>query len=259
MIQKIGVALLALLAMLPASLLPAAQQNFAWNGTLAAGGNLEVRSINGGIDVKPSTGNQVSITAVKRSKNNTEGDVEVKVEQDGRGIIACVLYRRQDGSFPASCRERNSGRGKKNVDVNVDFTIRMPAAANLQANTVNGGVTIAGMQADVVANTVNGGVNVDTTGHAHASTVNGAVMAKVGKIDKNTKFSTVNGRIVVALGSALNADLSMSTVNGSLETDFPITIQGRMGKRKLEGKIGNGGPRLELSTVNGGIRIEKAS
>jgi DUF4097 and DUF4098 domain-containing protein YvlB len=259
MIRTISALALAAVALLPASLLPAAQQNFAWNGTLAAGGNLEVRSVNGGIEVKPSSGNQVSITAVKRSKNNTEADAEVKVEQDSQGIIACVLYRRQDGSFPASCRERNSGRGKKNVDVNVDFTIRMPAGANLQANTVNGGVSIAGMQGDVVAKTVNGGVNVDTTGHAQASTVNGAVMAKVGKIDQNTKFSTVNGRIVVAVGSTLNANLSMSTVNGSLETEFPITIQGRMGKRKLQGKIGNGGPRLELSTVNGGIRIEKAS
>ncbi|MDZ7640053.1 MAG: DUF4097 family beta strand repeat-containing protein [Bryobacterales bacterium] len=258
MIRKISALALAAIALLPASLLTA-QQNFSWNGTLSTGQTLEVMNINGGIDVKPAAGNQVSVSAVKRSKNNTEGDVEVKVENESAGIVVCVLYRRQDGSFPSGCRERNKGRSKRGVDVNVDFTVRMPAAANLVANSVNGGVNIAGLRGDVEAKTVNGGVNVETTGHAQASTVNGGVYAKVGKLDQNTKFSTVNGRILVAVGSALNADVSMSTVNGSLETAFPITVQGKMGKRNLQGRIGTGGPKLELSTVNGGIRIEKAS
>lgn len=259
MIRILSAIALAAAVLLPARVLPAVQQNFAWNGTLSAGGTLDIRGINGSIEVKPSAGNQVSISAVKRSKNNTEADVEIRMEQETQRIVACVIYRRKDGSFPSSCREGSSEKSKKNIDVEVDFTVRMPAAANLKASTVNGGVDIAGMQSGVVATTVNGSVKVETTGHARASTVNGAVLAKVGKIDQDTKFSTVNGRVVVAVGSGLNADVSMSTVNGSLETDFPITIQGRMGKRKLQGKIGSGGPTLELSTVNGGIRIEKAS
>lgn len=249
-------------ALLATLLMPGAQaasQNFAWTGTLADGKTLELMNINGGIDVKPSAGNRVSIQAVKRSKNGSEGDVEIKVEQEPGGVVACALYRRADGSFPSNCREGNKGRSKKGVDVNVDFTVSMPAAANLNAKTVNGGLNIAGLRGDVDAKTVNGGVNLETSGHAQASTVNGGVNAKVGKLDKSTKFSTVNGRIVVAVGGELNADLSMSTVNGSLETAFPITIQGKMGKRSLKGRIGSGGPALELSTVNGGIRIEKAS
>jgi hypothetical protein len=47
-------------------------------------------------------------------------------------------------------------------------------------------------------------------------------------------------------------------VNGGIETDFPITIRraGFVGHR-LNGTIGRGGPRLELSTVNGSIHLRK--
>ena len=250
---------LAALTLLPTSRVGAAEENFSWNGTLTSGKTLEVIDINGGINVKPGTGNAVNVNAVKTSKNGKTSDVEIKVEQEASGIVVCTLYRREDGSFPSGCRDNTKARGKRNVDVNVHYTITMPATVNLNAHTVNGGVSVAGLRGDVEAKSVNGNVDVETTGHAQASTMNGTIRAKVGKLDQDTKFSTVNGRIVVAVGSALNADISMSTVNGSLETDFPITIQGKMGKRSLKGRIGSGGPALELSTVNGGIRIEKAS
>ena len=56
----------------------------------------------------------------------------------------------------------------------------------------------------------------------------------------------------------LNANIEMRTVNGSITSeDFPITVQGRIDRRRLEGKIGKGGPELSVSTVNGSIRLRK--
>jgi len=46
-------------------------------------------------------------------------------------------------------------------------------------------------------------------------------------------------------------------VNGSIETDFPLTVTGRLGPRRVTGTIGNGGRRLALETVNGSIRLRK--
>ncbi|MBP2648736.1 MAG: hypothetical protein H6Q77_2360, partial [Gemmatimonadetes bacterium] len=42
-------------------------------------------------------------------------------------------------------------------------------------------------------------------------------------------------------------------------SDFPMTLQGKMSPRSMRGTIGNGGPRLELSTVNGPIELRKAN
>jgi len=47
-------------------------------------------------------------------------------------------------------------------------------------------------------------------------------------------------------------------VNGDISTDFPITVTGKFGKRKLNGTVGSGGRLLEMNTVNGGIELKKA-
>ena len=252
------VAVAALLVMFPAS---AQSDVFTWSGTLANGQRLEVIDINGSIDVVPSGSNLVDVRAEKTVRRGSASDVEIKVEQESGGLVVCTLYRRGDGTVPSGCRDDRKSRGQNsnNHEIKVTYTIRMPAGANLAAKTVNGSVEVRGLMADVHASTVNGGVTLETTGRATASTVNGNVNATVGLLDRDSKFSTVNGKIVIAVGSSLNADVEISTVNGKIETDLPITIQGTMSRRSLKGRIGNGGPRLVLSTVNGSIRIEKSS
>lgn len=255
-------ALVCCTAVLALSLAASAQSDvFTWSGTLANGQRLEVLDINGGIDVSPAAGNAVNVRAEKTVRRGSASDVEIKVEQEAGGIVVCTLYRRGDGSFPSGCRDTSKREGSnwKNSDVRVQYAIQMPALASLTAKTVNGAISVRGLNADVDANTVNGDVNVETTGRAQAKTVNGKVEAKIGKLDQDTTFSTVNGRIVVSMGAAVNAEVEVATVNGKIETDFPITIQGKMSSRKLQGRIGSGGPRLRLNTVNGGIRIEKAA
>ena len=65
--------------------------------------------------------------------------------------------------------------------------------------------------------------------------------------------------MTVTLPGSVNADVEARTVNGEIETDFPLTVTGRFGPRRLNGKIGNGGRTLSLGTVNGAIRIRRAS
>jgi len=46
-----------------------------------------------------------------------------------------------------------------------------------------------------------------------------------------------------------------STHNGSINTDLPITVTGKVSKSKLTGTIGNGDGKLYLETHNGSIRL----
>jgi DUF4097 and DUF4098 domain-containing protein YvlB len=57
----------------------------------------------------------------------------------------------------------------------------------------------------------------------------------------------------------LDTELRASTVNGEIESDYPLTISGRFGPRRLRGTIGAGGRTLNLSTVNGEIRLKKST
>ena len=75
--------------------------------------------------------------------------------------------------------------------------------------------------------------------------------------DGETEFSTVNGGIVVYLPSSASLQVHASNVNGSLDTDFPLTVQGRWGPRRMSGTIGQGGRTLNLQTVNGSLELRK--
>jgi len=68
----------------------------------------------------------------------------------------------------------------------------------------------------------------------------------------------VNGGITLTLPGVFDAELSANTLNGSIAADFPITVTGQVTPRRLRGRIGNGGRELNLSTVNGSIRLIRA-
>jgi DUF4097 and DUF4098 domain-containing protein YvlB len=91
--------------------------------------------------------------------------------------------------------------------------------------------------------------------------VNGSIRASVGRADWSgeAEFKTVNGSITVTLPSSTSADVRAETVNGEIETDFALTVSGRVSRRRLSATIGGGGRSLEMETVNGSIHLRKSS
>jgi DUF4097 and DUF4098 domain-containing protein YvlB len=123
---------------------------------------------------------------------------------------------------------------------------------------VNGGIDALNLRSDVSANSVNGKIDVSTTELASAKSVNGGIVATMGKVE-NSSFKTVNGGVQLTLPANTNADVNASTVNGNISTDFPLTVSGKVGPRTLSGKIGAGGRELKVSTVNGAISLKRGS
>ena len=146
-------------------------------------------------------------------------------------------------------------------DVSVRFTVHVPPGVVFAGRTVNGKVEAMGLNADVSLSTVNGSIKFSTTGSGRATTVNGSIEASLGRSNwsNGLDFSTVNGGITLDLPANLSAEVRAKTVNGEIITDFPLMVTGRLGPRSLRGTIGNGGRQLELSTVNGSIKLRKGS
>ena len=59
--------------------------------------------------------------------------------------------------------------------------------------------------------------------------------------------------------SQLSTEVQASTVNGEIESDYPVLVTGKFGPRRMRGTIGSGGRSLNLSTVNGGIKLRKST
>jgi DUF4097 and DUF4098 domain-containing protein YvlB len=126
-------------------------------------------------------------------------------------------------------------------------------------NTVNGAVTVDGATAEVDAGTINGEVSVATTGSpVNATDINGSVHARLGRLDSDgsMEFSTINGSVTVEFTGDFGADVDLQTLNGSLNTNFPMTMSGRLDPKHLRAHVGRpGGPNLRLKTINGSVEL----
>jgi DUF4097 and DUF4098 domain-containing protein YvlB len=245
------------------ALATATAQDFNWHGRIASGKRLEVKGVNGDVRATLTSGAEAVVTARKHARRSDPDDVEIKVVESDDGITICAVY-----PTPPRAREENSCEpgerwhsSTENNDVVVDFDVQVPAGVLFNGRTVNGEMSAEGLKADVRASTVNGSVRVSTTGLAEASTVNGSVYAQMGRADwtSDLEFSTVNGGITLIMPGKLDAEVRASTVNGDIESDWPMTVTGRFNNRRLRGTIGAGGRGLSLSTVNGEIRLKKAT
>jgi hypothetical protein len=239
-----------------------AAPEFSWRGTLAAGKTVEIRGVNGRIDAEPATGNTIEVTAEKREgREGDMDDVKVEMVETADGVTFCAVYP----TPRRSRRENHCGAGDdyqmntQDNDVEVRFRVKLPRNIRLDASMVNGGIRAEGLSADAALTTVNGSIDVVTSGIVEATTVNGSIEAEIGRTDwtGELEFSSVNGRIVLTAPASLSADIEAKTVNGGIDSDFPITVQGRVQRHHLRGRIGEGGRSLEMSTVNGGIELRR--
>ena len=259
-----------LLSLVAAAALPAqarqSDDSFTWSGRVAVGKWIRIKNLNGGVTVGAATGDRVELTATKRWRRGDPQDVRIDVKKSGtndENILVCALW-----FDDTVCTERDyevHGNNRRNRndrnDVSVDFRVLVPKGVKVGINTVNGSVLVEGATAAVDAETVNGQVEVTTEGGpVNANTVNGVVRARVGRIEtsENMSFSTVNGSVIAEFIGDVNADVDLSTVNGSLRTDFEITLTGRLDPKHLRAHIGKpGGPRITLSTVNGSVELRR--
>jgi DUF4097 and DUF4098 domain-containing protein YvlB len=196
---------------------------------------------------------------VKKGRRSDPHEVKIDVVEHAGGVTLCAVYPSTDGR-PNECAPGKAGHmNVRDNDVNVEWKLSVPAGVRFVGRTVNGGIDANGLSADAEAETVNGGVDLESTGTARAQTVNGGITARLGRADWSgtLKLETVNGGIEVTVPDGLNADVNASTVNGDISTDFPITVTGKVGRRRLQGTVGSGGRLLEMKTVNGGIDLKK--
>ncbi len=251
-----GTAMLATLAAGPA----AAQDDFQWRGTLRPGQTIEIRGVNGPIQAVLSNDDAVRVQATRTARRSDPESVRIEVVSHADGVTICAVYPTPRGARrPNECRPGGGPSSVRDNDVQVQFVVRVPAGVRLAGHTVNGSVRARALRSDVVARTVNGSVEVETTGIAEAVTVSGSITGRLGRstLGRDISFQTVNGNVTLDLPADLGAEFRGSTVNGSIDSDFPILMSGQVSRRSLRGTIGDGGPELRVSTVNGSIRLRR--
>ena len=131
-------------------------------------------------------------------------------------------------------------------------------AGEVRASSGSGTVTVDGARGPVQASTGSGEVRITTgQGPVTASTGSGdievSMVSLTGSEDMN--FSSGSGAITLRLPADFAAVVHATTGSGEIESDFQMTVTGRMSRNSLRGTIGGGGRTLRLSTGSGDIRL----
>jgi hypothetical protein len=219
-----------------------------------------------------NTPDSVSIRVVRPSdrRGNLGARFIIKVPRKAlldRITASNGAIRILDGAGPSRLRTSNGQIRVEGLRGDVD------------AQTSNGSVELVEVAGDVTARTSNGRVRAERVlGSLEATTSNGGVTADLERAERPVRIETSNGGveltlptrysneirvstsnagITLHLPSDINAHVMARTSNSSITTDFEVRTQGEISKHRLDGTIGSGGPLIDLSTSNGGIRLQR--
>jgi hypothetical protein len=203
---------------------------------------------NGGIRVLGRDGEAVKVTARMQAQARTDADAQellrrVRIVADGRSVRADGPSTDRDGEgwsvsyfvvvpprFDLDLEAHNGGLAVTNVSGKLDL------------RTHNGGLSLEGVGGDVRAQTQNGGLSVVLTGRSWEGT----------GLDAETR----NGGVRLLVPEQYAAQLETGTVNGSIRTDIPVTLSGRI-SRQLSIPLGGGGKTIRARTTNGSVTIAR--
>ncbi len=238
---------------------------------LAAGGEVVVEATNGSIHVETGSGDEVRVVARKKARADTVAEarellaeVEVTIEERGGSVRIAAEIPRSSSWFGGD-------------SATVSFEITMPEDAELDASSKNGSIEVRELGARARLETQNGSITAkgvggrlevesnngsikayDVEGAVHAETTNGSIKAEIvaGELGEDMALKTTNGSIELRLESGVAASIYARTRNGSVSSDFPGGVQDRR-RRTLDLDLNGGGPRVELESSNGSIRVRE--
>jgi DUF4097 and DUF4098 domain-containing protein YvlB len=232
--------------------------SFAWSDRIAQGDQLEIKGINGSITVALGPGPNTEVTAQERGDRNDPDSVTIEVVRHSGGVTICAVYPDVPGQPPNVCLPGDQGHmSVQDNDVEVDFAVALPAAVEFSGQTINGNVTAGGLFSNAFLETINGVVQVSTTQLATAQSVNGWVNATIGLTtwDRDLTFASVNDDVTVGVPAATNAEVRLTTANGSVNSDFSEVVE--VGPNDWRGTLGSGGRHLTLATANGNVALRR--
>lgn len=119
-----------------------------------------------------------------------------------------------------------------------DVEMRQVAAGNVKVGTGSGNIKLHGIKGGLRAQAGSGDIQAD------------------GEPTSDWQLGAGSGNITLKVPSQVSFNIDARTSSGTLKVTRPVTVQGTMSRNRIQGKVGNGGPLLDLHTGSGNIYVE---
>jgi hypothetical protein len=217
--------------------------------TLETGGELQLTSPNGSLDVEAVEGNTVEVT-VERIAHASDDEAAAE-------IVPRITIKEEVAPDKIVVRTESLGGIVIGVRIETNYHVRAPKASRLRLRGT-GNVTVKGFSGRVIANAINGKIaGEDLSGGVEARSVNGDSSITMAAVTDLVDVRATNGNVALTIPDNANANLSVSITNGQIDTSA-LTFEplgADQTRRRVRGKINAGGVPIELNAVNGNVVV----
>src|ERR1044072_6366348 len=224
----------------------ASAQDFEKSYRISAGGQVSVSNISGDVVVTGYDGDAIIVRGIKKGRDSDRVEIEDK-SSAGRVDVGV--------RYPKQC----------NCDASVRFEVRVPRSVSYNFDgfsSVSGDVDVSGVTGRLRASAVSGDVKVkNVSGSVSVNSVSGDVEVEVDRLEgsDDMKFSSVSGDVNVRMPANLDAEVDISSLSGTIKTDFGIEVREEPhGTRTYaRGRWGSGSRRVKMSSVSGDLSLRR--
>ena len=219
---------------------------------LQPGARIDVLGINGKVDIQTSEGKTTEVYVLRTAEGRDSLDQRaVTVEQTPTGLV--VKSRQVKHSL------WNHLFGSKAQE---EVTIKAPREIALALKGINGNVTSGDIEGALEVKGVNGRVDLGQANEsATISGVNGNISVGLNSLgNSGARLSGINGNVELKLADGLNAQLTAKGMNGNVRSEIAsVTVEKDDHGSRYSARIGNGGPPITVSGINGNVRLTRVA
>lgn len=156
--------------------------------------------------------------------------------------------------------EAKDVRGNVNAETSGGHISLSKIAGNAKVETSGGHIEADGVDGNISAETSGGHIEIkNATGRVDADTSGGHVEVGFAKGNAHGgKIESSGGGITVSVDPNVDLAIDASTSGGSVRTDIPVKIIGKVNGSSIRGTLGKGGETLYVHTSGGSVSIAAA-
>lgn len=252
-LRVLGALALAFAAACEVDFVPRAEAREEWKKSYPVTGaaELSIQNTNGRITVRPGSGSNIEIVAVRIAKAGSDEAAkklltETSIEETVSGSSIKLATK--------SARMNFGG-----TQYQVDYEVRAPAGTSLVLNATNGTIDVSEWEGRVEMGATNGTLTgTGLKGEVEASTTNGKIDLRLAALaERGVNAETTNGEVNIEVPKDAKGRVLARVTNGGIDVSgLNAEPSPSNTRRRYEAALnGGGGPTISIETTNGGISV----
>ena len=240
-----------------------------WSKTYDVSASPQLRVDTSDAEIRLDTWDQNKIEARVTTSNYKIGEGGVKIIERQTGNAVEIEVRLPNHHFTIDWGQRR-----------VSIEVHMPREGKVNLRTGDGRISVNHLKGEMDLYSGDGRVEAeDVDGNVRARTGDGSmriagrfdsldvssgdgrvsVTARPGsRVQQSWEVRTSDGSVDLAVPSDLSADVDLHTGDGHISLNLPVTVEGKLDRQDIHGKLNGGGNRLVVPTGDGSITVDKS-